>query len=312
MMQTNMQRRYENARIVESDGVNALAGGVVWSPTKSVWITSMYVGAILAATVFFSWSGVLIFLGLSALTLCAGHSVGMHRRLIHRSFECPLWLERTMVYLGTLVGLGGPITMTYTHDLRDWAQRQRDCHDYFGHRKPLLVDAFWQLHCDVILQNPPQFSPEQSLGESRFYRFIERTSMVQQIPWALALLWIGGISWVVWGICARVTVSMTGHWLIGYFAHNHGGQTWRVARAAVQGFDVKHCGLITFGECWHNNHHAFPRSARIGLYAHQTDPGWIFIRALELLGLAWNIQTPETLPDRPELVPVVATAWTGT
>jgi len=57
--------------------------------------------------------------------------------------------------------------------------------------------------------------------------------------------------------------------------------------------------IPTMGEAWHNNHHAFPASARHGLYPGQTDIGFAFIRLLESLGLAWSIKNPETLPARP-------------
>lgn len=55
----------------------------------------------------------------------------MYGKLIHESFDCPLWLERMFVYLGTLVGLGGPFGMMVMHDMRDWAQRQLACHPFF-------------------------------------------------------------------------------------------------------------------------------------------------------------------------------------
>jgi stearoyl-CoA desaturase (delta-9 desaturase) len=63
---------------------------------------------------------------------------------------------------------------------------------------------------------------------------------------------------VIWGICLRVTVSVTGHWLVGHFAHRESGQSWIVEGAAAQGYDVAIAGLISMGESWHNNHHAFP------------------------------------------------------
>lgn len=300
-------RRYENTRIDDkSDPCSATQGEVVWAPVKSAWTIAMYVGAFWGGYAFFSWGALLVFVVASGITLCVGHSVGMHRKLIHRSFECPDWLEKTMVYLGTLVGLGGPFTMTYTHDMRDWAQRQQDCHDYFGHRRSILQDAWWQMHCDIRLAHPPGFTFDEKMRNSRFYRFIDRTAMLQQAPWAIAFMLIGGWGWVFWGICARVAVSVTGHWLVGYFAHNRGGQHWRVDGACVQGYDVKFCGFITFGECWHNNHHAFPGSAKLGVYANQIDPGWWLIKVLEALGLVRNIRTYEDLPPRPELVPVTA------
>ncbi len=97
----------------------------------------------------------LLFLVTTAGGLLLGHSVGFHRLLIHRGFETPLWMERTLVWIGTLVGMGGPLWMIRTHDMRDWAQRQSDCHSYLAHRRPMLVDAWWQIHCRLQLAHPP-------------------------------------------------------------------------------------------------------------------------------------------------------------
>ena len=83
-------------------------GKVVWSPVKSVWYSGMLFCAIVFAPLTFSWSAAATAGCLTALTLCVGHSVGLHRLLIHRSFECPLWVERIMVFFGVLVGMGGP------------------------------------------------------------------------------------------------------------------------------------------------------------------------------------------------------------
>ena len=229
-----------------------------------------------------------------------GHSVGFHRRLIHRSFACPLWLERILVWIGTAVGMSGPLWMIRTHDLRDWAQRQPDCHDYLAHRRPMLVDAWWQLHCRLSLRDPPRFDLGRA-GRDPFYRFLEATWMAQQIPIALLLFAIGGWGWVVWGVCVRVTLSVTGHWFVGHLAHRRGPQSWLVHGAGVQAHDVPWAAIPTMGEAWHNNHHAFPGSARIGLYPGQSDWGYRFIQLLEYLGLAWNIVLPETLPHRAAL-----------
>ena len=68
---------------------------------------------------------------------------------------------------------------------------------------------------------------------------------------------------------------------------------------AVDGRNVRGLGLITFGEAWHNNHHAFPRSARMGHGPDQLDPGWLFIRLLMLTGLAKNVNVPDHISDEP-------------
>ena len=96
--------------------------------------------------------------------------------------------------------------MIRTHDLRDWAQRQPDCHDYLAHRRPMLIDAWWQIHCRLELARPPAFDLGR-IGHDRFYRFLERTWMLQQLPIAVGLYLLGGWGFVVWGVCARVAAD---------------------------------------------------------------------------------------------------------
>ena len=240
---------------------------------------------------------------LTGASLLLGHSVGFHRRLIHRSFECPLWLERVLVWVGTAVGISGPLWMIRTHDMRDWAQRQANCHDYLAHRRPMVVDAWWQLHCRLELARPPAFDLGRA-GRDPFYRFLEASWMAQQIPIAVLLFLMAGWAWVVWGICVRVTVSATGHWFVGHLAHRRGPQSWLVVDAGVQAHNVPWAAIPTMGEAWHNNHHAFPGSARIGLYPGQADWGYALILALKRLGLAWNIVLPENLSRRAALFDV--------
>lgn len=288
-------------RIVDADCADAAAGVVRWRAGKSLWIGSMTLAALVFGPLTFEPAAFLLFLASTALTLCAGHSVGLHRRLIHQSFECPRWLEYACVYLGTLVGMAGPIGMIRQHDLRDWAQRRRECHDYLRHGRAFWTDAWWQLHCDLHLDRGPRFQLEPRLRDDRFHHWLEYTWMWQQLPWALLFFAVGGWSWVVWGICVRVSVSVTGHWLVGHFAHRHGSMSWEVEGAGVQGRDVPIAAWVSMGESWHNNHHAFPGSARLGLFDHQPDPGWMLIRWFERCGLAWSIRTPDNLPHRSAL-----------
>jgi stearoyl-CoA desaturase (delta-9 desaturase) len=223
---------------------------------------------------------------------------------IHRAYDCPLWLEKTFVYLGTLVGMAGPFGMIRQHEIRDWAQRKPDCHPYLAHRTTVWRDAFWQMHCELALSTPPRMVLERRVAEDRFYRWLDRTWMAQQVPWAVLFYAVGGLPWVVWGIAVRVTASVTGHWLVGHFAHNRGHRSWHIAGAGVQGFNIPYCSLITMGESLHNNHHAFPSSARLGVKRGEADPGWWVLQALSALGLVWNLKTPDMLPERDNLVRV--------
>lgn len=283
--------------LVETPGCSPVTGRVRWDANHSLWNGGMMAATLVLAPVTFSWAALAVFLFLTGTSLLLGHSVGFHRRLIHRSFDCPLWLERALVWIGTAVGMSGPFWMICTHDLRDWAQRQSDCHDYLAHRRPMAVDAVWQMHCRLDLDHPPAFDLGR-VGRDRFYRFLERTWMLQQLPIAAALYLTGGWGFVVWGVCARVTASVAGHWFVGHLAHRRGPQTWLVDQAGVQAHDVPWAAIPTMGEAWHNNHHAFPGSAKIGLYPGQSDWGFRFIQLLERLGLAWNVRTPETMAGR--------------
>jgi sn-1 stearoyl-lipid 9-desaturase len=285
-------------RMIADERSDAMAGHVVWVPAKSLWTGAMTLIAIVAGPLTFAWDALALFIVTSAITICAGHSVGMHRLLIHRAFEAPLWLERLLVYLGTLVGMAGPFGMIHAHDIRDWAQRQPACHDLHAHRRGFFHDAWWQMHCAVALDHPPRFVIEPRIADDRFFQWLEWTWMLQQLPWAVLFYVLGGWAWVVWGIAVRVAVSLTGHWLIGHFAHKRGSQGWAVDGVAVQGYNVPYAGLVTFGEAYHGNHHAFPGSANLGVEAGQIDLGWRLIQAMAWLGLARQIQTPATVGER--------------
>ena len=284
------------------------SGTVHWDGPRSIWNMAFLFGAIVLGPLYFTWGAFAIFLALSAVTLCAGHSVGFHRRLIHRSFECPKWLERFMVYLGTLVGMGGPIWTIGLHDSRDWAQREENCHWFLRHGKPLWIEGFYYLNFKLKLDHPPGFDPGPEITNDGLYRFLQKTWMLHQLPIALVLFAVGGWPWVVWGVIVRVAACLTMHWFISYFAHSRGPQDWHLDGAALQAHNVPILAIPTMGESWHCNHHAFPRSAAHGLYPGQIDLGFLFIRLLEKVGLAWDIKLPKNLPPRPGISPVTKRA----
>jgi len=95
--------------------------------------------------------------------------------------------------------------------------------------------------------------------------------MLQQLPLALLLYTLGGMPWLVWGVCVRVATGVSMHWFVGYICHSHGPQSWHVNNGAIQAHNVPWAAIPSMGESWHNNHHAFPASARHGLYPGQLD-----------------------------------------
>jgi len=276
---------------------DAAAGRVRWDPVHSLWNGGMAIAAIALVPFYTTPAAVAIGLGLTGFFLLLGHSVGFHRLLIHGSFETNPWARRFLLWCGTVAGMSGPLWIVRTHDLRDWAQRQVSCHDYLAHRRPMLMDAWWQLHCTLILDRPPAYDLSK-LENSATVRWLDRTWMLQQIPVAATLYLMGGLPFVVWGVFVRVALTVHGHWLVGHLAHRTGPQSWHVRGAGVQAHDVPWAGLITMGEAWHNNHHAYPGSARIGLHPGQIDPGYSLIAVAQRMGLVWNVCLPSDLTDR--------------
>jgi stearoyl-CoA desaturase (delta-9 desaturase) len=136
----NAKGTFRSPRMVEAGDTGAVDGEVYWKPVKSAWISGMTLTALIGGPLLITWGAFVLFLATTAVTVCLGHSLGMHRRLIHRAYDCPLWLERLFVYLGTLVGMAGPYGMVRQHDIRDWAQRKPACHPYLAHRSGLLRD----------------------------------------------------------------------------------------------------------------------------------------------------------------------------
>ena len=290
---------------IDGRGADASAGEVVWAPAKSIWNTAMFLLAFCLGPVFVSSGAVLVFAISSYLTLLLGHSVGMHRRLIHRACDCSKPLERVLVWLGTMVGMAGPLGILRIHDLRDWAQREPSCHDFFAHRRGLWRDAFWQLHCRFRFARPPVFAIEPEFADDPWYRFMEATWPLHQLALAALLWWLGGPAWAVWGVPVRVAFGVTSHWVVTYFVHNPGPGRWLVRDAAVQASNLEGWGFLTHGECWHNNHHAYPESARMGLEPGQADPGWQVLLLLRRLGLVTRLGLPRASQRCDDLVPSV-------
>lgn len=285
---------------IDDAGANATNGRAVWAPSKSLWFNTHLLVTLILGPIYFSLDALVVCLVLTYVTLLLGHSIGMHRRLIHRAFSTSSWLDGLLVYLGVVVGMAGPFGVLRIHDIRDWAQRLPMCHDFFSHRRGLAIDAFWNLNCRFKFENPPSFALETETEENGWYRFLERTWMLQQIPIALVLYALGGWGWVVWGVSVRIVLSVAGHWTVTYVTHNPGPGQWQVFEAGVQASNLPGWGFLTMGECWHNNHHAFPESAQIG-FEDQFDPGWKIISVLEHLGLVWEVGRPRDSADREDL-----------
>jgi len=280
------------------EGASACKGNVRVDFIKLLWTGGMISGGLFLAPFYTNWVSVFIGLGLTYLTLLLGHSVGMHRMMIHRSFKAKAWLRYLLLYLGTLVGIGGPSAVIKIHDIRDWAQRAKSCHDYFSHKRGYIRDLTWQLFYRFDFDIAPHVKIEDNISNDPFIKHLDKFWRLHQVLFAIILFLLGGLPFVVWGVFLRVSISTIGHWTITYVCHNPGPGHWDVVTSGVQASDVNLPGWIggwlTHGECWHSNHHAFPESARIGIYEGQIDPaGWI-IEKLSAVGFIYDVKKPRT------------------
>ena len=294
---------------IDGRGADACAGTVRLDPAKVLWNGTMLAGTI-AAPFFASWASVALFSILLYATLLLGHSVGMHRMMIHRAADARPWLFRSLLLLGTWVGIGGPAQVVRTHDERDWAQRQAQCHAFFAHTARYPKDLFWQLFCRFDYSRPPTLTLEPELAHDPVVAHLSRHWRAHQLALAALLFAWGGLPFVLWGVCVRVLVSAVGHWSVTYVCHNPGPGRYHVHGAGVQASDLAGtgrvrawlAGMLTHGEAWHSNHHAFPESARIGLEAGQVDPAAWVIEGLARLGWVTRVGGPREVAAWDDLV----------
>ena len=260
--------------IVKIDPVKALRNGFC--------LTAGVVGIIY----FFSLNALLISAAVALSSMYVG-VVAYHRLLIHRSFQCPLWVEYLLVFTANFSGMGSPTGLLRIHETRDWAQRKPQCHPYFAHRENIFIDGWQQLFCKLKLQTAPEFDFETT--RDPFYRHLDRFWFLYQIPLGIALYYLAGWGAVFGGVIFKMFALQFGHWFVAHCLHNYGEQPVINKDAGVQGFNIPLLALLTFGESYHNNHHLCPEAARNSFKEGEIDPAWWLILLLKKMHLAGNV-----------------------
>lgn len=229
-------------------------------------------------------------LTLTFLTLCVGHSVALHRGIIHRTFDFAPGVRAPLIWLFVFTGLGGPLSWIRLHYVRDHWQNQRDCPEYFAYRHSLARDFYWNLHCAFTPRDWQRYRIPPELEADPLLRFLERTWWLWNIGFFAVLALAGGLELALVAGFGRVAASIIGHWVIGFFTHKHGGRRFQLAGATESGTNITPLGWVSFGEGFHNNHHAYPASARMGVRWWEFDLGWLTVRLLEVLGLVHHVR----------------------
>lgn len=262
------------------------------------WVTTIalalfHVGAV-ASLFFFEWKAVLTAAVLYWLCIGCGIGMGYHRLLTHRSYKVPKLIEYFFAVCGTLTLEGGPIFWVATHRIHHQKSDQEgDPHS--PHDGPWWSHMGWILfgeskHNDTWAMT--KYAPD--LGKDPFYRWLNTYHYVPMIILGLILFAVGGLPMLLWGVCTRVVVGLHSTWLVNSASHMWGARRFETRDDSRNNWWV---ALLTFGEGWHNNHHAHPASARHGLAWFELDITWIQIRLLSWLGLARNIIVAK-LPEK--------------
>jgi stearoyl-CoA desaturase (delta-9 desaturase) len=241
----------------------------------------------IAAFFSFSWTNLLVAAFLYWVAVGLGISMGYHRLHTHRGFKTPKLFEYFLAVCGTLTLEGGPIFWVAVH------RRHHQHSDQPLDPHTPRVSGFWAhigwilfgeaMHNDTAIMS--RYAPD--LGRDPFYRWLTTYHWVPLTVLGFALLAIGGWPLVNWAIFLRVVLGLHATYLVNSATH-----LWGRRRFATQD-DSKNSwwvAMLTFGEGWHNNHHAHPTSARHGLAWYEFDPTWIELKVLRAVGLVWDVK----------------------
>ena len=158
---------------IRANGADAVNGKVVYDYPKMLWNLSMVLSAITLAPLTFNFAALSLFIVSTYFFLLIGHSAGMHRLMIHQTYDCHPMVEKVLIYIGVLVGMAGPYGVIHIHDLRDWAQRQPRCHEFFSHKRRFWCDLWWQLTSKFEFENAPQIEIETKYRDDPYYQWLE-------------------------------------------------------------------------------------------------------------------------------------------
>jgi fatty-acid desaturase len=237
----------------------------------------------------FHWSGPIVAGVVLYLTGGLGVAMCYHRSLTHRSLRLRKPLEYALAILGALALQGDPIRWVATH-------RKHHAHsDVDGDPHGRNVSFNWAHIVWLMKHNDAMPTPDEllrytpDLQEQKFYRVLRYIHAPLQLVLAGLLFAMGGWTWVAWGIFVRLVFSYHATWLVNSAAHSIGYRSYQTRDLSTNCWWV---ALISWGEGWHNNHHAFPYSARHGLRWFEFDPTWLGVKLLTVLRLVDRVKIP--------------------
>lgn len=258
------------------------------------WTFTLFIGSVHALALlspwFFSWSALGVMIFLHWLFGSIGICLGFHRILSHRSLQVPKWLEYIIAILGAMAIQGGPIFWVAGHRLHHAHTEDEDKDPYSAKR------GFWWSHMLWMFYPREEFFDYEKykkyapdLVRQPFYRWLNSYFIFLQIPLAVLLYALGGWSFVIYGVFLRAVLLWHSTWLINSATHIRG---YRTFDSDDNSGNLWWAAILTYGEGWHNNHHAHPSVAKAGLRWWEIDMTWWAIKVLQTLGLAKKVVMP--------------------
>lgn len=284
---------------------------VQFSLEKTFWLYANMIFIFFINFQNVSFSSVLISMIISIFTISLGHSIGLHRGIIHKSYETSKTFRNIQLFLFVLTGMGSPLKWIKLHYVRDFWQNQKTCHPYLGYQHSLAKDYVWYLHYSYI----PTKVELKNCGfpfeteDDKFIQFLDKTWWIFSVIPAILVWQFWGFQPFIILFPLRITINLLMHWFIGYLSHTHGYRKYEIPNANESGYNNWFLGLISFGEGFHNNHHAFPSSSKFGVKWFEFDLSWIFIIILRKLKIIWNVKLPDEHTKKENLIILENTKW---
>ena len=230
---------------------------------------------------------------LLVLTVGIGHSVGLHRGVIHRSYVASKLFRNISMYLFVLTGMGGPLNWLKQHYYRDYWQNRKDCPTYFRYQHNIMTDYWWNLHLTYTPNDMNCYEiPESDLNNS-WLKHLNTYWMLHYLFFAVVVFMLFGFNSMLFMVSLRASTVILGHWFVGYASHKWGYARHQIKGADESGYNDVLLGFISFGEGFHNNHHSYPTSAKFSSKWYEVDFGWMLITICHMLGWITSVKTQE-------------------
>ena len=255
------------------------------------WVTSVpfiavHVAAVVGLFYFpITWSGIGLCVGMYYLRMF-GITAGFHRYFSHRSYKTSRTFQFILAALGTASVQKGALW---------WAANHRHHHRFSDQPEDVhspVMRGFWWSHVGWVVSNTYDKTDLNQIRDFAKYpelRWLNKHFVAPVIAFSLVLLALGGLPAVYWGFVVSTVFLWHGTFTVNSLAHVWGSRRYKTTDDSRNNFWI---ALATMGEGWHNNHHHFMSSARQGFFWYEIDASYYVLKALEKLGVVWDLRAP--------------------